>query len=155
RSGTPPTYNLIVHHRGPGEGTEVRTGLVFVPSSNPYAMFHVVDRLREDEHPPQRVLLIADENGLDVGTKGEQYLEELRQRPTSPLRELLLPLTDFPALAELHAVWNLAKSEDLELRMPDGTSHVVTAREVEESHHRQGRYRKAPVLAEVLALPAT
>ena len=41
------------------------------------------------------------------------------------------------------------------LRMPDGTNRPVTAREVEESHHRQGRYRKAPVLAEVFALPAT
>src|SRR5439155_24212525 len=57
KGGTPPTYNLVVHQRGERDGTEVRTGLVFVPSSNPYATFHVVDRLRDHEHPPQRVLL--------------------------------------------------------------------------------------------------
>lgn len=155
KSGLPPTYNLVVHHRGPEEGTEVRTGVIFVPASNPWAMFHVVDRLREDEHPPQRVLLIADENGLDVGTKGEEYLAELRQRPNYDLKVLQLPLIDFATLDALHAVWNMAKSEDLELQMSDGSTRVVTAKEVEQSHHRQGRYRAAPVLSDVLAVPET
>src|SRR5262249_20830236 len=155
RSGKQPPYPLPVQQRGPQDTAEVRTGLVFVLTSSPVAMFHVLDRLIDDEHPPQRVLLIADENGLDVGTKGEEYLEQLRKRPNYHLEELRLPLADFATLDALHAVWNLAKNEDIELRMRDGTNRLISAKEVEQSHHRQDRYRQAPVLSEVLTLPTT
>jgi hypothetical protein len=155
KGGAAPTYHLLVEHRQPRDNSELRTGLVFVPTINPLKMFWVLDKLVDDEHPPQRVLLVADEDGPDVGTKGEDCLEKLRQRSDCAYKELHLSLADFATLDALHAVWNLARNDVLKLRLPDGTSRAVTAREVEESHHRQGRYRNAPVLAEVLTLPET
>jgi hypothetical protein len=155
KSGAPPTYNLQVRQRGPQPGTEIRTGLVFTPANNAWAMFHVLDRLREDTAPPQRILLVTHEDSFDLGSKGEEYLAILTRREGTELSVLRLPLEDFTTIDALHAVWNLAKSEDLELRLPDGTDRLITAAEVEVSHHRCGRYRAAPVLSAVLEIPPT
>jgi len=150
--GKTPAYDILVRQRAP-QGGEVRTGLVFVPASNPNGMFHVLDRLRDDSSPPQRALLVGDEGGLDLGSKGEEYLEALRQRPGFTLKVLQLPVSDFTALDALHAVWNEARGEDLEALLPNGETHRVSAAEVEESHHRRGHYRSAPLLAELFAVP--
>jgi hypothetical protein len=152
KSGKVPVYDIVVRQRA-GQGGEVQTGLVFVPASGARGMFHVLDRLRDDSTPPQRALLIADEGGLDLGSKGEEYLEELRQRRGFTLQVLQLPVADFSALDALHAVWNEARGDDLEALLPNGETHRVSAAEVEESHHRRGRYRAAPLLAEVFAVP--
>ncbi len=155
KAGLPPAYNLLVRQRGPVAGTVVRTGLVFVPATNAYAMFHVLDRLLEDRSPPQRILLVADEHGPDLGTKGGENLEALRQRPGTEVRVLQLPVSDFATLDALHAVWNMARGEDLELVLPGGKPRPVRPEEVEASHHRRGRYRAAPILSTVLTVPAT
>ena len=41
------------------------------------------------------------------------------------------------------------------MTLPDGTVRPVSVAEVEASHHRRGRYRAAPVLSEVFAVPDT
>ena len=146
-----PAYDLLVRQRAGAD--EVRTGVVFVPATAANAMFHVLNRLRDDPEPPRRALLVADESGPDLGSKGEEYLEELRQRPGFVLEVLQLPVNDFATLDALHAVWNMARSEDSAALLPNGQTHLVSADEVEASHHRQGRYRSAPVLSELFRVP--
>jgi hypothetical protein len=153
KSGKVPVYDVVVRQQAGAGGGEIQTGLVFVPASGARGMFHVLDRLRDDSTPPQRALLIADEGGLDLGSKGEEYMEELRQRRGFLLKVVQLPISDFTALDALHAVWNEARGDDLEALLPNGETHRVSAAEVEESHHRRGHYHSAPLLAELFAVP--
>ena len=152
RGGTLPAYDLVVRQQGEGGG-EIRTGLLFVQGIGGLAMFHALDRLRDDPTAPERVLMVADESGPELGSKGEEFLKDLGRRPSYDLKVLHLSLAEFATLDALHAVWNLARSEDVVATLPDGTTHLVTPEEVEQSHHRCGHYRSAPVLADLFAVP--
>jgi hypothetical protein len=148
--GQPPLYQLAVEQGG-ANGQRQRTGLLFLTTSSATSTAAFLRRLLQEPQPPQRLLLVTDERRpLPMGAKGEEYIEQLCQRPDSQFQRIELTFADYADLDALQAAVGLARSGDLEIELPAGQSRRVTEREVIESHHRQGRYATAALLREVL-----
>src|SRR5262249_57628002 len=56
-------------------------------------------------------------------------------------------------LDALHAVWNMARSEDLEVTPTGAQKRPVEPDEVIASHQRQGRFASSRVLSAALSCP--
>ena len=147
-------YHLLLDHRG-ASGSELRTGVAFANSASSNSVTSILSRLREDETPPSRLLIVAGADGLALGAKGQEHLEALQSRPGCPVEVLNVPVVELVTLDAMNAVWNLARSEDLELSLGDGRTRQVTAEEVTWSHHRRGRFAKSGLLRAGMTPPAT
>jgi hypothetical protein len=150
RPGQPPLYQLAVEQGG-ANGQRRRTGLLFLTTSSATSTAAFLRRLLQEPQPPQRLLLVTDERRpLPMGAKGQEYLDQLGQRPDSRFQRVELSFADYADLDALQAAVGLARSGDLEIELSAGQSRRVTEREVIDSHHRQGRYATAALLREML-----
>jgi AAA ATPase domain len=146
-----PALDLIIHRWEAGTGREERAGLLCLvnPSATSTAAF--LRRLVEDDRPVDRLLLVTDERQpLQLGSKGEDYLAELRGRRRFRFQHITLTLGQVAQLEALRAVVGLARSGDLEIEEAPGKTRPVSEEEVLASHRRRGRYRAAAVLGELL-----
>jgi hypothetical protein len=97
------------------------------------------------------VVLVTDQRRpLELGARGQEYLAELRQG-AGPFRQVELTPADCAELGALRAVVGQARSGDLEVEIAARESRPLAEAEVIESLHRQGRYRAAPLLRDLLA----
>src|SRR6185369_6168475 len=127
--------------------------LVLAAALNAYQMAPLLGRLAEDAAPPRRILLVCGEQGPKLGDKGEDHLQALRGRRNLVVEMLSVSAVELITLDALHAVWNLARGEDLEVTLAGGSVRHVTADEVIASHRRQGRFASSRVLAAALTCP--
>src|SRR5262249_26505278 len=142
-----PTYDGIVRQRAGKDGREIRTGLVFVEASQGRTTNSVFGRLVNDETPPDRVFGISDaRKPLPFATGGQQMRESLQERGSERYRELALSFEEYAELDALLAVTRQARAGDLEVGAPPPVSEP----EAVAALQRQGRYRRAPVLRELL-----
>jgi AAA ATPase domain len=149
--GPRPPYDLALLRRGE-DGREVRAGLLFVATDSATSTAGFLRRLVQAEGACERLVLVTDERRpLALGGRGRQYLEYLRQQTGSGFRHVELAFEQYAELDALQAAVGLARSGDLEVELTPGQARAVGEREVIESHHRQGRYRSAPLLRELLA----
>lgn len=145
-----PTYQLIVRERR-ADGKEVATGLVFVVTGSKQSATAAVKRLANDDTPPDHVLLIGDERQtLQFGTKGAEYFDQLKNRGKDFFKTIELTFEQYAKLDALQAVVGEARSGDLEVQLANGQNQTVIEPEVIASHHRKDRYRKHPLLVELL-----
>ena len=63
---------------------------------------------------------------------------------------LALPFAAIVQLDALQEVVAQGKAGDIEVDLPDGTTLSVDDNEVVESHHRQNRYKRCPLLERLL-----
>jgi hypothetical protein len=146
-----PAYHLLVRRGEPLTRGEDRVGILFLVTGSAKGTAPAIRRLADDAEPPQRVLLITDARQPPrFAARGNEYREQLRQRGRQHFQEVSLPFAEYADLDALQAVVGLAQSGDLEIALPAGQTRRVTAQEVIESHQRQGRYRAAAVLRELL-----
>jgi hypothetical protein len=122
--------------------TDERIGVLCFGSESTHTTTATLRWLTQAADPPQRVLLITDERrrlafGSQPSPKGKQYYDTLRNGQQGGFRHVELTLDEY---AQLDAVVGLARSGDLELELAGPQPRFVTASEVIESHHRQGRY---------------
>jgi hypothetical protein len=149
RSG--PTYHLLVRRGQPSADGESRLGLVFLVTGSSTSAAVTIRRLVGDTAPPERVLLITDaRQPPPFAARGSAYREQLRQRGRQHYQEVPLSFGEYADLDALGTVVGLAQAGDLEIGLPAGQTRRVAAQEVVESHQRQGRYRAAAVLREIL-----
>ncbi len=129
RRGMPPTYHLSLRRRQ--KGGDKTTGVLVLATGAATAVSGFLRRLREDNRPLDRLVIVTDERiGLPLGTKGQEYLDELKQR--GPERFLVMPLT-FGEHAELEALASVlarAKSGDVQIEPPGQLAQKVSAGEV-------------------------
>jgi len=108
-------------------------------------------RVVEAPDPPGRLFLVTDQRcPLALGLKGEEHLAKLREGGAGQFRHVELTPADVAELDALQAVVGLARSGDLEVEILAGKPRPLSATEVTESLHRQGRYRAAPLLRDLL-----
>ncbi len=152
--GTPyaSAYHLFLDHRA-GAGNEIRTGVVLVHDASSRSTYNTLSKLNEDLEPPGRLLLVANETGVQVGDKGQERLDALFARSNCSVEILKVPAVELVTLDALNATWNLARSEDLDVSLPDGRTRGVTPDEVIGSHSRKGRFAQSSVLRAALASP--
>ena len=111
--------------------------MVFVVTDNANSTAASLRRLVEAGDPPERVFLVTDQRRpLMRGAKGEEYLARLREGCAGQFRHVELTAGDYAELDALRAV--VARSRPL------GEAEAI------ESLHRQGRYRAAPLLRDLL-----
>jgi hypothetical protein len=147
-----PTYHLLVRRGDPQANGETRIGVLFLVASSAQTTAAAVRRLVNDTDPPQRVLLVTDaREEPPFAARGKEYREQLRQRGPHRFQEIALTFAEYADLDALQAVVGLARSGDLEIGLPTGQTRRVTGQEVMDSHQRQGRYRAAAVLRELLS----
>jgi len=151
RHGETP-YDLWLVHRDEN-GAELTTALVLAAGLSAYQMAPLLGRLVGDGTPPRRVVLVCGEQGPKLGDKGEDYLEVLRGRPDLLVETIAVSAVELITLDALHAVWNLARSEDLEVTPTGGQARPVEPDEVIASHQRQGRFASSRVLSAALSCP--
>jgi hypothetical protein len=146
----PGTYDLLLRHRG-ADGKETTTGLCFVSTASANSTTANLRRLCEDLRPPTRVWLITEQRRpLHVGSKGQEYLQQLGQRTVCRFGRMELTFEQYAELDALAAVGGEARSGDLEVELPGGQLRPVTEREVIASHQRRGRYAAHPLLRQLL-----
>jgi hypothetical protein len=143
------TYDLVLRQRlGTGNG-ERRTALLFLATTSATSTAADLRRMVQDGHAPDRIFLITDERQPPpFASRGREYLAEMRRRES--FKEVRLTLAEYADLDALQATVWLARSGDLEIGLPHGETRALTDRDVIASHHRQGRYRQAAVLRDVL-----
>ncbi len=145
-------YHLFLDHRSL-DGSEARTGVVLAYAASANSTYHMLSKLNEDLEPPGRLLILASEAGVQVGDKGQERLNALDARTGCAVEILNVPAVELVTLDALNATWNLARSEDLDVTLPDGRTRSVTPDEVIGSHHRKGRFAQSSVLRAALASP--
>lgn len=151
KSGARPAYDLLLRRRAEGGGEE-RSWLLFVVTTSALSTTGSLRRLVEAAEPPEQVFLVTDQRRpLVLGLKGQEYLHKLRQGCAGQLRHVELTFADCAELDALRAAVGLARSGDLEVEVPAGQVWPLSEAEVAESLHRQGRYRAAPLLRDLLA----
>jgi hypothetical protein len=150
KSGPRPAYDLVLRRRA-GDGHEERTCVLFVVTASANSAASFLRRLLGALEPGTRVVLVTDQRRpLELGVRGQEYLAELRQG-AGPFRQVELTPVDCAELGALRAVVGQARSGDLEVEIAAGESRPLAEAEVIESLHRQGRYRAAPLLRDLLA----
>jgi hypothetical protein len=146
--GNRPPFDLLLR-RKVGEAEE-QTRLLFVVTGSATSAAGSLRRVVRSSGRDGRLFLVTDaRRRLDLGVRGGEYLEKLRRGRAGEFRQVELSLADLAALEALQAVAAQARSGDLELEV-GGRSRRLGEDEVLESLHRQGCYRAAPLLRDLL-----
>ena len=151
KAGKLPPYDLLVREQHDGDGREVATGVVFVTNVGMSATA-ALRRLLEDNKPPDHRLLVTDHERrpLNVGAQGIEYYRDLEKLGSEQFQHLKINFEQYAGLDALLDVVGMARSGDLEIESPPGTSRPITEAEVVDSHHRRDRYRRHPLLRPLL-----
>jgi hypothetical protein len=150
RRGAAPTYHLSLRRRQ--MGGEQTIGVLVMATGAATAVAGFLRRLYQDSRPLDRLVLVTDERiGLPLGTKGKEYLDELRQR--GPERFLVMELTfgEHAELEALAAVLARAKSGDVEIEPPGQPPQTVSAGMVIASPAWRKRALEHRLLRELVA----
>ena len=151
RAGARPTYDLVLRRRLPDGGAE-QVGIAAVTAENATSVTASLRRLVEDGRPLDRVVLLTDERvGLRLGERGQEHLQELRERGPERFETVELSFAEYAELDALQAVVGEARSGDLEIEPAPGQVRAVREPEVIDSHHRRGRYLACRLLRRLLA----
>jgi hypothetical protein len=151
RAGPRPAYDLLLRRRA-AAGAEERSALLFVTTTNANSTTGFLRRLVEAVEPDDRVFLVTDQRRpLALGLKGQEYLGKLRAGWAGRFRQVELTLADVAELHALRAVVGRARAGGLEAEVAAAESRPVSEAEAIEALHRQGRYRAAPLLRDLLA----
>jgi hypothetical protein len=147
-------FNLIVRHTSNGAASLVQTGIRVLATSSAKSTAASLRWLLKAAPCPEHILLVTDARiplalGGQVKSRARQHLKELRSHAELHFREIELSFEHYAHLDALQAVVGMARSGDLEIPTTGGKMRSVSVLEVIESHQRQGRYRKAPVLSEL------
>ncbi|MHB1424912.1 MAG: AAA family ATPase [Gemmataceae bacterium] len=148
-----PTYHLSLCCRPEEAAAEVRTGILILMERNATSVTAYLRRLQEDWGAYDRVVVATAETvGLPLGDTGREHLEDLRRRGGPRFQTLELTFAEFIELEAMQRVVGLAQSGDLEIEPQAGQVRAVTAREVIEAYHGQGRYLASRLLRTLLAI---
>jgi len=147
---------LILHQPRQALHEKRLVGVSFLTTGSAHSATAALRRLVQDANPPDRVFLITDERtGLPLGRMGAEHYKQLHQRGHQRFRHLQLTFSEYAELDALQGIVGLARSGDLEIDLPGGQARPVSPEEVIASHQRQGRYRAAPILRDLLTdMPA-
>src|SRR5262249_55424407 len=116
KPGVLPTYDLLLHRRAADR--DERSWLSFIVTASGNSATGSLRRLLEGPEPPQRLFLITDQRRpLPLGSRGEDYLQELRAGAAGQFRQVELTFADCAELDALQAVVGLARSGDLEIEL--------------------------------------
>jgi len=151
KAGKLPPYDLLVREQHDSDGREVTTGVVFVANVGLSATA-ALRRLLEDNEPPDHRLLVTDHERrpLKVGAQGVEYYRDLEKLGSEQFQHLKINFEQYAGLDALLDVVGMARSGDLEIESPPGSSRLITEAEVVDSHHRRDRYRRHPLLRPLL-----
>jgi type II secretory pathway predicted ATPase ExeA len=140
-SGARPAYDLIIR-QGKQADPEIRTGILFLVTSNATTATTALRRLVREAAPPERLFLITDaREPLPLAARGKEYYQEVADRKDHVFYALELTFEQYADLDALQAVVGLGRSGDLEIPLPGGRTRKVTDQEVIESHERRQRYQ--------------
>jgi hypothetical protein len=153
RSGARPAYDVLLRRRA--GGAEERSWLLFVVMTNGQSTTAKLRRAGEAADAPDHLVLVTDQRRpLVLGARGKEHLVQLREGRAGEFRHVELTPADIAELDALRAVVGLARSGDLEADVTPAHTRLLSEAEVIESLHRQGRYRAAPLLRDLVAEPA-
>ena len=105
--------------------------------------------IAEASHADHAILIVDGRDPLRLADAGQACLEKLKSYAGRFSLETL-DFEQYATLDALEAVVGLARSGDLEALLPNGQSRPVTEAEVYESHHRNQRYLRPPVLCQLV-----
>jgi AAA ATPase domain len=149
--GTRPPHDLEIDLRRPDDLSPVRIGVLIVTAANAVSVTGALRRLVSNTRPVERRVLVTDERvGLPLGSQGQNYLDFLLKDTATRLQRIELSFAEYAELDALQTVVGLARSAELEIELRPGQARPVTAQEVIDSHHRQGRYLAARLLHDLL-----
>jgi hypothetical protein len=142
-----PTFHLSLRQRVHDSPADLRTGVLFLAEQSSTSTAGFLRRLLAEWGTYDRVILAtAQDVGLHLGQKGEEYLEDLRRRGNEHFQMLEMCFAECAQLEALQRVVGLAKSGDLEIEVRPGHVRPVSEHEVTEAYHRRGRYLASRLL---------
>jgi type II secretory pathway predicted ATPase ExeA len=142
-----PTFHLSLRQRVHDSAADLRTGVLFLAEQSSTSTAGFLRRLLAEWGTYDRVILAtAQDVGLHLGQKGEEYLEDLRRRGNEHFQMLEISFAECAQLEALQRVVGLAKSGDLEIEARPGHVRPVSEHEVTEAYHRRGRYLASRLL---------
>jgi hypothetical protein len=142
-------YDLMIDEESP-TGSRHCTGIKFLATGNRTSMTMSLARIASDAKPPDHVLVVTDQRmPLAGGKKGQELLAELRRRDKT-FTTIELTFDEYAQLDALQAIIGDARSGDLEVELPDGSTRPITDQEVIDAYHRHDRYRQHVLLHELL-----
>ena len=148
---TKPAFQLMVNHHVNG-GIE-KLGVTIADASSGNSATSMLKRVLTQlsgTNPPARALLVVDQRQpLKLAKTGQDYLTQL-QALGNRFSVKTQEFDDYAGLDALEAVVGLARSGDLEIPASESTMHTISEQEVLESHHRNERYLKSPVICELI-----
>jgi hypothetical protein len=143
--------DLIVEEVELSSGRTTRTGVKFVVSGSAHSNFFAIERMHVAQDKLDHLLLVTDSRrGIPLGDKGKDLLRSLTELGPHRFQHFDLELRDIAELDALLAVTGDARSHDLEIEYPKGTTYSLSDGDVVASHHRQDRFRKHLLLRELL-----
>jgi hypothetical protein len=146
-------YDLLLRRLGEN-GEEDYTRIMVVVTGSAKTAASLLRRAGQASGLPGRLFVVTDaRQPLELGVKGQEYLDQLRLGGAGPFRQVELTLEEYAELDALQAVVGLARSGDLEVEIA-GHSTPVGEAEVVASLHRQGMYARAPLLRELVGSAA-
>jgi hypothetical protein len=146
-----PPYDLLVHENRDPDGRAVKTGVAFVTNVGLSATASLRRLLADDTAIDHRILVTDQERRpLKVGAQGADTYRALERLGPAKFEHLKLNFEQYARLDALQGVIGMARSGDLEIESPRGTTRPVTEAEVIASHHRRDRFRQHPLLRPLL-----
>lgn len=149
--GQKPAVDLIVEEAERGSEEQKRTGIKFIVSGSAHSNFFAIERLHMAQDKHDHLLLVTDRRrGIPLGDKGKDVLRRLTELGPHRFQHFDLELREIAELDALLSVSGDARSRDLEIEHPLGTTRSLSEADVVASHHRQDRFRKHTLLCELL-----
>lgn len=149
--GQRTSVDLIAEEQQQGGTRTFRTAIKFVTCGSARSNYYSLERLLSESDKHDHLLLVTDRRcGLPLGGKGQELLQSLQALGVTRFKHFDLVLSEIAELDALLAVVGDARSRDLEVESPRGTIRPLKEEDVTGSHHRRDRYRRHPLLCELL-----
>lgn len=150
-NGRAPThsFNLVQQF---DQDTPITTGVLVLTTTKATSVTAALKRLAMKPPSVMRFVLVTEERtGLQLGAGGKSNLDKVEHHFADHFHRVKLETAEYAYLQALQTVVRDARSRDLEITGLSAETRTVRDTEVIASHHRCGRYRKARVLADLLA----
>lgn len=142
--------DLLVFEQRPGDNTTIQNHVQFVVTGSKTSAAFQLRRLLDSKGADCRVLVTEARFPLQLGERGQEYLEALKKLGKH-FEYVPLTFEQYAQLDALQAVVGQARSKDLEVEPRPNCILPVSEQEVIDSYHRGRRYEQHPLLRIFLA----
>lgn len=151
--GDKPAYHLEAEELAEQSKKRVKTGVAMLVTRDGRSARGVLNRFLTTREPLEHRILVTDDERapLPLTTVTKEHYAELEGLGTEAFRHIRMTFQEYVELDALRSV--VDQAEDLMVEDPPGRERSLDHREVVEALHRLDRFRKHPLLCELVTEP--